>query len=212
VDSGSTHYVRIAEDGRFLGRILLSPPNRCRVNYAIGSGGHGTASFPFCASPVSTDWSATAGMGFAVAKQAGATTTPVQLIVLSPTGDTLMERSIELDNLPVSQAAADSQSARMDAVMASQPPHVREAMPALPSASTWPPVRNIVLGTDGTVWIEIEELEPAHRWQVLSAEGELLGVGNTPANFSLRVATRSLIWGVETDEDDLQSLVTYTVH
>ena len=211
VDSGATHYVRVAEDGRHLGRILLSPPDRCRVSYAIGSGGHGQARYPFCASPVATDWSATAGMALAVAGEAGATTTPVHVTVLAPNGDTLMRRTLEFDNLDVTQAAVDSQAARLAAIMAGRPPHIRDAMPNLAAASTWPPVRDIVLGTDGTVWLELEELAPDHRWQVLSAKGELLGLVNTPANFSLRVATQSTIWGLETDADDLQSVVAYQV-
>lgn len=211
VDSGSTHYVRVAEDGRHLGRILLSPPDHCRVNYAIGSGGYGTASYPFCASPVSTDWSATAGMAIAVAGEAGTSTTPVQVIVLSPTGDTLMQRTLEFENLPVTEAAADSQAARLAAIMASRPQHIRDAMPKLPAASTWPPVRSLVLGTDGTVWLEIEELTPAHRWQMLSTKGEVIGSVDLPANFALRVASRTIIWGLETDEDDLESVVAYRV-
>lgn len=211
VDSGSTHYVRLGEDGRYLGRILLVPPDRCRVSYAIGSSGHGTATHPFCASPVSTDWLATAGMAIAQPDPTGPDSTAVRLTVLGPAGDTLMHRQLLFANLPVSPEARDSQAQRRAAMLANRPPASRAAMPELQPASTWPPVRSVLLGIDGTVWLEVEELDPAHRWKVFSSSGEVIGFVTTPGNFTIRVASRSTVWGVETDADDLQSIVAYRI-
>jgi hypothetical protein len=69
----------------------------------------------------------------------------------------------------------------------------------------------VLLGIDGTVWLEVEELDPTHRWKVFSNSGEAIGFVTTPANFTIRVASRSTVWGVETDADDLQSIVAYRI-
>ena len=95
--------------------------------------------------------------------------------------------------------------------MATRPPHIREAMPTLRAASTWPPVKTVLLGADGTIWLEVEELDPRHRWQVLNQSGETVGFVDLPANYTLRVASREMLWGIETDADDLQSVVAYRV-
>ena len=47
-----------------------------------------------------------------------------------------------------------------------------------------------------------------HRtWQLLDARGNVSGLVNVPRNTQVMVASRDMIWAIETDDDGLQSIV-----
>jgi hypothetical protein len=82
-------------------------------------------------------------------------------------------------------------------------------MPKLEPARTWPPVRRILVGGDGTVWVEERMVQPGHLWRILDFKGAVIGTVTLPDDISLQTAVLHAIWGYETDADGLQGIVRY---
>ena len=85
----------------------------------------------------------------------------------------------------------------------------RSRVPEITYPASLPPVRRVVLGRDGTVWLELQDNAASHRWIVLDGGEEQLGAVELPSNVTLRTADRSRLWTLERDADDLESIVVY---
>ena len=77
--------------------------------------------------------------------------------------------------------------------------------------ASYPPVKRLLIGIDGTIWLEMETAALGHRWHVLNAKGDVVGQVNLAQNVELKAASRGAVWGVEKDQDDLESVVRYKV-
>jgi hypothetical protein len=75
------------------------------------------------------------------------------------------------------------------------------------------PVTAAVVGNDGTIWLRRGRRSPEveSRWQVLSADGDVLGDVHLPPSQSLAAATREYALAVYTDELDVPYVVRYRV-
>jgi hypothetical protein len=73
-----------------------------------------------------------------------------------------------------------------------------------------PPVSNLVIASDGKLWLRAEELgEPAVKWRILSAGGDPVGVVELPSGFTMLYARGLRVWGTESDELDVPYIVRY---
>lgn len=99
----------------------------------------------------------------------------------------------------------------------------REARDAITIPESYPPVRKIVVGADGSIWV-LRELRPPEfvdRWEVYTSEGRLEGLvtiadgraGATPWAPRLNVlyASREEVWGTVMGEFDVPYLRGYRV-
>ncbi|MCA1789501.1 MAG: hypothetical protein LC667_06490 [Thioalkalivibrio sp.] len=79
--------------------------------------------------------------------------------------------------------------------------------------SYYPPVSDVVGGSDGSIWVRREEflLGDSVRWQVFDGEGEM--VGTFAASKDLRILLPSLeeVWAVEPGEYDVPFVVRLRV-
>jgi hypothetical protein len=75
-----------------------------------------------------------------------------------------------------------------------------------------PPVNEVVMGRDGTIWLRREALGRSHAWwHVLDARGRLVARAWVPANLQVRYADASQLWAVELDALDVPTLVRFRV-
>jgi hypothetical protein len=76
-----------------------------------------------------------------------------------------------------------------------------------------PPFAGIDIGWDGTIWLRRNLLGPVPAvYSVFASSGEPLGTVQLPrAGLSLRAATLSAFWAVETDDDGFLQVVRYRV-
>jgi hypothetical protein len=79
--------------------------------------------------------------------------------------------------------------------------------------SFYPPVSDVVGGSDGSIWVRREEflLADSVRWQVFDAEGDM--VGTFSASKDLRILLPSLeeVWAVEPGEYDVPFVVRLSI-
>lgn len=75
-----------------------------------------------------------------------------------------------------------------------------------------PPVTQLVLGRDGTMWLRREDLgREMAWWHVLDAGGRIIARAWVPAGVRVAYADRTQIWAVELDELDVPTLVKYRI-
>jgi hypothetical protein len=132
-----------------------------------------------------------------------------RITVAGEDGTTQFSRVYPFVPVPVSAASRDSVVAARLKAFARYGQGFIDAMPKILPAKTYPPVRRIVLGRDGTVWVEERIAASGHFWRILDAKGVVLGTVSLPADVSLARADAHTLWGYETDADGLQGVVRF---
>jgi hypothetical protein len=130
----------------------------------------------------------------------------VEVAMMRRNGTVTWKRRVAISPMPMTSAAWDS-------IIASRrkptpPPAVEKALAALKAPSKFPPVRTVIVGRDGSLWLEGwgKNVRP---WTALRPDGSTLGIVNLPGRAKLAVADVKQIWTIELDQDDLPSIVRY---
>jgi hypothetical protein len=129
-------------------------------------------------------------------------------------GDTVFSRAIGYTPIPLSDALVDSlvttRSAGFPGVTASRAALLARQSLYIPEFH--PPVSDVVVGRDGSVWLRGEDLGASTvEWRVLSPDGEPLGVVGLPVDLRIMLADQSRAWGTEYDELDVPYIVRYRI-
>ncbi len=144
------------------------------------------------------------GMRLAAVDQINDST--VEVAMMRRDGAVTWKRRVTLTPMPMTSAAWDSIIATR--VRPTTPPAVRNAWGALKAPSRFPLVRTVVVGRDGSLWLEGwgKNVRP---WTALRPDGSVLGAVNLTGRAKLAVADVKQIWTIELDQDDLPSIVRY---
>lgn len=204
-DSGSTLFARVSPAGIIRRTIAVLPPSACRVSRATGSM-ITTRAVPYCAETLRTDNDGSLGLAFV--EVIG---TQYRVTTIGPNDDTLFARSFHFAPIPVSAAALDSVAELEAEIKKMTSPADWAVRPRVTPAKNYPPVRNIVLGRDNTVWLELRTTTGGHRWLMLDPKGNPVGTIVVPNEVTLKAAERGTVWGLITDEDGLLGVVRYRV-
>lgn len=146
------------------------------------------------------------GMHLAAVDQLNDST--VEVAMMRRDGGVIWKRRVNLLPMPMTNAAWDSIISTR--VRPTTPPAARSAWRDLKAPSKFPPVRTLLVGRDGSLWLEGwgKNVRP---WTALRPDGSVLGVVNLPGRAKLAVADVKQIWTIELDQDDLPSIVRYRV-
>lgn len=209
LDSGYTAILRTTTEGEVRARIAIRPPEPCTLWVPIGEG---RARFlrPFCRHVWGTDWGEYGGYAVAHILPDTDGEHRYHLTVADADGRVAFARSIAYEPHAVGEAEIDSVRQRFLTRNPGLPPQVLEEVLAEAEAEH-PPLRGLLLGSDGSAWLEEHSLEPGHHWLILDAAGVSVGRVSVPANFRLMTAEMGTMWGLEADEDGLESIVRYRV-
>jgi hypothetical protein len=211
VDSGAHLLMSVNPAGQIIKRLAMIPRDNCNVIYSIGSKGIGNATIPFCARPVSTEWEGGSAIVLVNDVLANADSGTYRVLRVDENGATQFDRRLSYVTSPVTQAEVDSNRAMLEKALASSPPELLSARPNLEPASTHPPIRRIVLGEDGTTWLEEYSAQPERPWIMLDKSGNHAGRVILPINVRLMAANLQHIWAIETDADDVPGIVRYRI-
>lgn len=134
----------------------------------------------------------------------------ISLTVASPSGDTLTDREYPFVGRALTREVIDT-------VLASALPNAQPDLIAAMHDKAYvppvaPPVRDVIAGGDGTIWLGLRQRSGVPReYVLLDARGEPIGTVQLPSNTTVKVATREWIWCLRTDPNDVQSLVKYLI-
>lgn len=135
-------------------------------------------------------------------------------------GDTAFDRSFAYEPVPIDPGAADSLVGAF--AEAFNEPRFSSA-PTAAQAAEWaranlyvpahqPPVTALLVGRDGSIWLQRERAAPERvEWLVLDPDGEPIGRVELPGRTTVAVAERSRVWGWELDDLDVPYIVRYGV-
>lgn len=192
--------VRLKADGstaRTLSVIPRAPVPECRARPGTGVQER-LEVIPFCAEPllaISED-----GLLVAIAEQGNRTAIPssFKLIVLNRYGDTNFARAYRYTPITITKAAADGAKLLH--------PDIR----GLKVPPTYPPLRRVVIGRDGALWVELWTTAPVHRWLQLDARGNEVARVDLPLSVRVEAVAARQMWAVQPDSlDHKQDIVRF---
>lgn len=157
---------------------------------------------------------------FRVPERAEGATLSVMRVTAS--GDTIWRTELPYTPVPLDPARADSSAeaiaaasfqffsrVRSGATESGLAEEVRDAM-YVPAFE--PFLEGLAVAADGSVWLKRYGATPdGAEWWILDAQGEPLGRAMTPAGLRVLAIHGDEIWGVETDDLDVNYIVRYRV-
>lgn len=132
-------------------------------------------------------------------------------------GDTVFRRSFSYEPVPLDAAVVDSvvriraeeMSERTDYSRGEVSTWAREA---LYTPEYFPSVEAVVVGMDGTAWLQLtDDGDGSLEWLGLAPDGATLGAVEAPRAFRLLAATADRWWGSATDDLDVPYIVRYDI-
>lgn len=146
------------------------------------------------------------------------------LMRIDTSGDTLLRREFPYDPQPLSAERVDSAgqsiAERLHGFMSRGQPDLslaslrRDLADAIYVPMYLPPLENLKIASDGSIWLQ--RFEPAEdgsaEWWILHPDGEAAGRAFTPAGLRVLHIDGDDVWGVESDELDVDYIVRYRVH
>jgi hypothetical protein len=212
-DTGTNQltYARLSPDGLIQSLILRYSLGDAGVSIRSGSGTAG-ASMPFAVRPaqhVSPDGSR---ITVALASVDGPETETFTVTTTAADGDTLIRRTYPFEGIPIPKSVGDS-------VIEARARSLQERIPELAEAYRkdarvppfYPPIEGVVNGRDGTIWIRMRETPDGRPYLVLDPQGDPVGRVVVPSSSVIQVADLSTVWPLDSDENDVESIVRYRV-
>ncbi len=192
------------EDGQVIATpVQLAVPDTSGCGQAVSWQGNSFSFIGlFCTVPIPAvsrvDGSLVTTPGIAAA------TTAVRVVRVSAQGDTLFDRQIPVDRRPLSAVEIDRAATALAAESPpSSPPELNRLVDSVRRATAPAfriPFQRILIGLDGTTWLQRATGDLAEEWLVLDATGAPLFVVNLPMHTRLRAAMRESLWVAERAE------------
>lgn len=146
-----------------------------------------------------------------------ATQRTFRLTKLSATGDTVFSKNLSYTPTPIDSRFVDSlvdaeaRRAVSRQMFSSFDAARREIRRSFHRPPHMPPVAQLIVGRDGSIWLRKPGPARGATWHVISADGGDLGEVEAPERFRLHVAQLGTIWGTEQDEFDVETVVRYEI-
>jgi hypothetical protein len=203
--NGRAYYAVPSASGRpyLLGRFTAAP--ECRISDSTATS-LVTAEVFHCIrqfAEVSSDGSRIVILSFDRPNDSAYRVTAVKV-----SGDTIYSRRIPFQPIPLSRRVADS---ILSDNATNAPPPIAAVIRRMKLPAMFPPVTQIVAGSDGTTWLAAHTLGATREWTLSDLAGRTAGTVSLPTGFRGFAATQHQFWGVERDNDGVPELVSYRV-
>ena len=132
-----------------------------------------------------------------------------RVVMIGQAGDTTFARHFPFKPVPIDAHLRDSLTALSAA--GPKPPQMRGMVSERSSPKIYPPLVHLVIGRDGTTWVEMRENAAGRPYLVLDPKGSAIGMVTLPANATIKAASRTTIWAAQRDADDVESVVRFRV-
>ncbi|MEP6591019.1 MAG: hypothetical protein ABJC19_07535 [Gemmatimonadota bacterium] len=207
-DRSGTPVVSTTREGRFR-KVLLWRPEEdrsCNVSWSAGGASGGTA-VPFCAAPL-LSFSDHGDRIALVTQQNGVPA--FRVAVFDSDGLSVFARSISYQPVPIPRQVSDSV---LEIVRRQPQPNAvaTKAIRDMKLPAEFAPVRRVILGSDGSTWLERRLSVRSREWLVLNEKGNTVGTLTLDPDVTLRVVTRTMVWATVADADDVPSVIRMKV-
>lgn len=136
----------------------------------------------------------------------------MRVVKFSLDGDTLFSSAVPYVPVPLARERIDSVVLDLVEWLGFDEAQIREA---LYQPSHLPAASRLLLGEDGTIWlqrfdpVEVESGELTNEWWVLDSVGAPMARARTPVDIEVRLVAGDMLWGIERDELDVEYIVRY---
>jgi hypothetical protein len=196
-----------ADSSGALRRVFGWVPSTASCSVASGSEKTGlmVIRVPFCLVPLEAAAMDRGRLALAYAEESNRPSYRISVFNLN--GDTVFSRSYSYQRIPIPKADKDTAFAAVNRGDAAR----RALVGKMELPEFFPPFSRLLVGRDETTWLELAPVRDTRTWQVLDANGNVTGSLRVPRNITIQVASREMIWAIETDDDGLQHIVRYRV-
>ena len=171
----------------------------------------GSASVPFGNRPQVAFSPRGEMVAFAMASLDGPDAGTFLLTAISPAGDSIFSRRYELLLEPIPASVSDSaRTALIDRLQRVGPSFVAAARDAF-IPGHYPPLEGLVIGMDGTLWVQKRPMAAGVPYLATEPNGEVIGALVLPGRSRIAAAQRDRIWVIERDSLNVESVVRYAV-
>lgn len=150
------------------------------------------------------------------------TTGVVRFTTLDTSGDTVLSKLQSYESRQIPNEVVDSAVRSLKQLRGISPNATsafrQQALNAVEAAlrktsvpSNYPPFVRLVVGNDGSFWLEEFPDGEGRKWVGYSADGRTIGRVELAKKAILQVASSTHLWVLESDLDDVQSVVRYRV-
>lgn len=139
------------------------------------------------------------------------TEAPVTVTCIATAGDTLWQRTLTFNAVPVTAHVADSLRQRERNRWRASGYLESEIDAAVHIPSHWPPITEGLAGADGTVWLRGAVENDSVTYTVLRENGSVQSRVRAPQRVRVLWASGAFLWAEELDADDVPTLSRYEV-
>lgn len=213
IGDGSGVLARLSSDRSISGIVARVPADDEAVEVR-GSGGVAYAQPPF-PNPPQLGWSPDGSwITLVVPRITGAGVGTIEITMLSSSGDTVYHREARFDPVRIPARVADSARAAYltrasEATTAERAEAFRTAAERM--ATVYPPVRDLRVGADGSLWLVGRVTGGARVHRVFDPSGEEVGRLRVPRNVWIAAATLDRLWTVEIEALGVGSIARYRI-
>ena len=148
-------------------------------------------------------------LAWATGSVAGADSGTYRITLFRPDGGVTYSRKYPYVAQPIPARLRDSVAERARTERPSGAP--ASMLPKIGPPRVYPPVESVIVGDDGTAWVQLRTVPGGNPWVMLSPRGEVIGTLVAPVNVRLMFLGASTVWGTEKDADDVESVVRFRV-
>lgn len=212
------HFVRWAPETRDQDTIASLLFREASLLIGVGSGGYHTRQ-PFASNPMFKASPSGAAL-FLIREAANADGMAVEIVKVNAAGDTVFARNHPFVPTLVPDHAIDSTvNALVDRLTRSAPPQIgRPSISAsairedLEIPDHLPPVVSAVVNGEGGIWLKYRTTYKGRSvWHSFDSVGDYVGAIMAPPDSQIMRVYGDQVWGIETDELDVPSVVRYRV-
>ena len=208
-DSSYTYFMRTNENGSIQRSIARVPKSDGLIDRRNGQSRF-VYRTPFAPR---TLWDASSdGSRIVIVSQSvhGADSATYRVTAIGEKGDTIFSKRYPATLLAVSKKSVDSALARVRGGGSFSVDELR-GLVARQIPPVFPPVENLIVGADQTIWLELHSGGADRQWLSLDPTGTPIGVASVPRSFVARAGDKNHLWGFEAEGEQLRTLVRYSI-
>ena len=192
---------RVSSAGILLHPVAYTPFDQCGLDMS--------ALARLCQRPLAEIGPNGDRVAMATATTSGAELGTFRVVMIGQAGDTIFARRFPFKPVQIDAHLRDSLTAA--AAAGPRPSQMRGMATERPSPKIYPPLIHLVIGRDGTTWVEMRETGAGRPYLVLDPKGNAIGMVTLPMNATIRAASRTTVWATQRDADDVESVVRFRV-
>jgi hypothetical protein len=201
-----TPWLRISNDGEIRSLVGWAPEDHSFTRWETATA-NGSSAIPFAAGPreeVSADGSR---IVFVTTDTEGEHAGTFQVVALTASGDTIFARRYPFAMDPIPDALMDSvMNARLENA---RRPEAAAALRRARLPTVYPPIADMFVAQDSTVWIRLRRRNETVPWVILDRAGNPADTLRVTQNLVPVEAFAGKLYAIEHDEFDVESVLRY---